>query len=347
MADPAPLDLLQTCAQSLGDASPSSKTLWLIPQAHIHDFDLFSGADICSPYKDMVDALAARGSMCLTDIPVTPAYTRVFILLPRQMDEAKFWIARALGTLQEGGYCAIAAANNAGGGRINGLVEEIGLNPLQRLAQSKSKGVLIQKIEAQADILSAWIMRGKVQQKMLDGIEKPILTQPGIFSFDRVDLASKMLRSYLPSLQGVGMDLGCGYGYLSMGILDDHANVPDFLYLVDHDCRALFCAQQNLEKASQKTTLKFIWNDARKPIPDIPPLDFIVMNPPFHSGGKDDPALGQAFIHTAAKHLKPRGVLWMVANRHLPYESVLFGLFAKVEMMAQDQGYKIFKAIKG
>ena len=56
-------------------------------------------------------------------------------------------------------------------------------------------------------------------------------------------------------------------------------------------------------------------------------LDFVVMNPPFHDGGAEDRLLGQTFIRQAAIMLRRGGLLWVVANRHLPYEAVLGELF--------------------
>ncbi|WP_163545134.1 methyltransferase, partial [Klebsiella pneumoniae] len=64
-------------------------------------------------------------------------------------------------------------------------------------------------------------------------------------------------------------------------------------------------------------------------------LDFVVMNPPFHDGGAEDKALGQAFVRRAADLLKPRGTCWLVANRHLPYEAVLAPLFKTVTMRVE------------
>ena len=56
-------------------------------------------------------------------------------------------------------------------------------------------------------------------------------------------------------------------------------------------------------------------------------MDAVVMNPPFHEGRKADPELGQAFIEAAAGMLGAKGKLYMVANRHLPYEETLERLF--------------------
>ena len=75
-------------------------------------------------------------------------------------------------------------------------------------------------------------------------------------------------------------------------------------------------------------------------------LNFVVSNPPFHDGGAEDTRLGQAFIRKAAGLLKKGGVLWIVANRHLPYEAELKDAFKRVDMIADSGGYKVFEAVK-
>ena len=73
----------------------------------------------------------------------------------------------------------------------------------------------------------------------------------------------------------------------------------------------------------------------------------IVSNPPFHTQGRADrPDIGRRFIAVAAEALKPGGRLWLVANRHLPYEEVLNASFGSVRTVAQQDGFKIIEAVK-
>jgi 16S rRNA (guanine1207-N2)-methyltransferase len=69
------------------------------------------------------------------------------------------------------------------------------------------------------------------------------------------------------------------------------------------------------------------------------------MNPPFHDGGAEDRSLGRAFVDSAATMLKPGGVLRMVANVALPYESLLADRFSRVIQLARAEGYKVLEAV--
>jgi 16S rRNA (guanine1207-N2)-methyltransferase len=101
------------------------------------------------------------------------------------------------------------------------------------------------------------------------------------------------------------------------------------------------CARQNLGDPR----VRFHWDDAIRWQPESA-VDTVIMNPPFHKGRAAEPDLGRAFIRAAAGMLKPGGQLWLVANRHLPYEAALAQSFAQVEEVAGDTRFKVLRAAR-
>jgi 16S rRNA (guanine1207-N2)-methyltransferase len=89
---------------------------------------------------------------------------------------------------------------------------------------------------------------------------------------------------------------------------------------------------------------EILWTDVRTA--PLEGLDFVVMNPPFHESGHENQSLGQSFIQSAAAMLRTGGMLWLTANRHLPYEAILTPLFRRVTMVHEGGGYKIYQAQK-
>ena len=134
-------------------------------------------------------------------------------------------------------------------------------------------------------------------------------------------------------------DLGAGTGYLSRAALASRA--VESLDLVDLDRRAVAAARRNVEDPRAR----FHWHDAAQPLP-LAELDFVVTNPPFHRDGEEDRALGLAVARQGARILKPGGVLWLVANQHLPYAPVLRESFADVRVAAHDRDYRVFHATR-
>ena len=165
-------------------------------------------------------------------------------------------------------------------------------------------------------------------------------TTAGVFSDGEVDEGSRLLAQALPDkLPGRMADLGAGWGYLSDAVLSrrDVASLD----LIETEALALDCARLNVTDARAT----FHWADALSFRP-AQPLDGIVMNPPFHQGAKGTPALGQGFIAAAARLLSRQGHLWMVANRHLPYEAELRARFARVEELPGSGAFKLFHAAR-
>lgn len=171
-------------------------------------------------------------------------------------------------------------------------------------------------------------------------IDGGFVTAPGVFSADGIDPASRLLADHLPvKLGATVVDLGAGWGYLSARALERDS--IEVLHVVEADHAALECARRNL--ADPRAQLH--WEDATRWSP-AEKVDSVITNPPFHTGRAADPDLGRAFIRAAAGMLKPRGHLYLVANRHLPYEAEMDRHFAQVDEIAGDNRFKILQGAR-
>jgi len=193
--------------------------------------------------------------------------------------------------------------------------------------------------------------RGADATRIIDGNDAAggsFQTRPGVFAWDRVDAASQLLAAHLPAnLQGRVADFGAGWGYLALQVLARCPQVAS-IDLYEADGRALALADANLASvpdASRRVPVHLHWQDVAVGVAER--FDAIVCNPPFHALGRGDrPDLGRAFIAAAAAALNPGGRLWLVANRHLPYEEALGTGFGQVRTVAQQGGFKVIEAVK-
>ena len=187
-----------------------------------------------------------------------------------------------------------------------------------------------------------WFTRPNAVPEMIDwearsfDLSDDFKSHPGIFSSDRPDKGSTLLAEQLPPLKGKVADLGSGWGYLSRAILtSEHVTHLD---MIEADYQACEMAKLNVTDPRAHHH----WDDATTF--SGKDFDTVVMNPPFHTSRKAEPALGQSFIRCASAMLGARGSLWMVANRNLPYEAVLDESFQVVNTVAQTGGFKIVHA---
>ncbi len=263
----------------------------------------------------------------------------VLVLPPRQRDEARALLAQAIALTAPGGIVVASMANDSGAKSGESDLARLA-GPLQVLSKNKCRVFWTAPLQGAADpVLAAQWLSLDAPRPILDG---RFVSRPGLFSWDRVDVASALLAAHLPSdLHGRGADLGAGYGYLAAEVLGRCADATMDLFEAEH--RALDLARVNLASFASRTA--FHWHDVTTGIPGT--YDFIVTNPPFHARDRSDrPELGMAFITAAAKALRPGGRLWLVANRHLPYEAVLNAHFGTTRLVAQEHGFKVVEATK-
>ncbi len=165
-------------------------------------------------------------------------------------------------------------------------------------------------------------------------------TQAGVFSEAGVDRGSALLGATRPrKLPARVADLGAGWGYLAQAVLEREGVAS--LDLIEAEKLALDCARLNVTDPRAR----FHWADATTFTPEKG-FDAVVTNPPFHAGRTPDPALGRAFIDAAARILAGHGQLWLVANRHLPYEAALRERFRNVAEAGGDAAFKVFHATR-
>lgn len=272
------------------------------------------------------------GSTVLEDIAPGSADSAM-VYAPPGVLERRYTLALALRALKVGGRLDAMAPKDKGGGRLRKELESFGLEVGESAKAHHRRCVAIRR-ETVTGIDEA-IAAGALRQ--VEGLDA--WSQPGVFAWDRIDGGSALLAQTLPPLKGAGADLGCGYGALATVVLRSPAVTA--LRLVDLDRRAVEAARRNV----QDPRASFDWADART-LAGAGDLDFVVMNPPFHDGGAEDRRLGQAFIRKAAEMLKKGGTLWLVANRHLPYEAELNAAFKRVAPGADSGPYKLFEAVK-
>jgi 16S rRNA (guanine1207-N2)-methyltransferase len=242
--------------------------------------------------------------------------------------ERQYVLALSLRALQPGAPFTVMAPKEKGGSRLAKELETLGCVVE---ATSRRHQRICQTVRPETPNIDAAIAAGA--PRVVDGL----WTQPGIFSWNRIDPGTALLLSALPPLSGRGADLGCGIGVIAQAVLAS-AKVTH-IDLIDIDARAIAAARRNV--TDPRAT--FHWADVRRMM-HLKGLDFVVMNPPFHDGGVEDKALGQAFVQQAQRALRPGGTAWLVANRHLPYEATLAIDFASVALRAERDGFKVYEA---
>lgn len=254
------------------------------------------------------------------------------VLAPPGTVERRYVLAQVLRALGPGGRMVALAPKDRGGTRLAKELTTFGC----AAADQPRRHHRICTAERPTDLAGVAEAIDEGGPRHVDNLA--LCTQPGIFSWDRLDPGTALLLANLPALKGRGADFGCGLGILSRAVLGSEAVTA--LTLLEIDRRAVEMARRNV--ADPRATI--LWADIRASGAVPENLDFVVTNPPFHEGGSEDQALGRAFIARAAEALRPGGALWLVANAHLPYEASLREAFRHVAVAVQANGYRVYEA---
>lgn len=166
------------------------------------------------------------------------------------------------------------------------------------------------------------------------------ISKPGLYGWQKVDQGSAFLCDELAALldqplplSGRILDLGCGFGYLSLRSVSKDAQ----LTCTDNNAAALRACQANL--ASQGLKGEVIASDAGDTLEGF--YDTILCNPPFHTGFATNSDITSRFIAAAARLLSKEGHACFVVNKHIGLEHKAGSHFGKIHLHADNGHFKL------
>jgi len=172
-------------------------------------------------------------------------------------------------------------------------------------------------------------------------------TISGVFSFNKIDLGTKVFinHMYIPQEPSILLDLGCGYGVI--GIVLGHESYQSSVYLIDINKRAIWCAKENIKINLPDRTKNVIalYGNYFEPIQNKSiKFDGIYMNPPLRQGRKYFLKL----LCDVQNYLKNNGSFQFVIRKKMgaPYILKYFeDTFPdkKVEIICKRSGYWVFR----
>lgn len=158
-------------------------------------------------------------------------------------------------------------------------------------------------------------------------------TDAGVFSKQHIDPGSELLCRSLPQdLAGDVLDLGCGWGAMTVMTLAAHPDVR--MTMADINERALALAVSNVQKNGMQA--RALLSDGFAQIEGM--FDAVITNPPIRAGK----AVIYGMFEDARAHLRPGGALYLVIRKQQGAPSALKflkGLYAGAEVIERDGGY--------
>ncbi|MNP01901.1 Ribosomal RNA small subunit methyltransferase C [compost metagenome] len=182
----------------------------------------------------------------------------------------------------------------------------------------------------------------KVWDAVLKGQKLRFISDAGVFSKDNVDYGSRTLIDAMEfSIDAKVLDVGCGYG--PIGLAAARVASKGHVTMIDVNSRAVELARENaLANGIHNVTV--LESDLFKAVEEKG-FDVVLSNPPIRAGKE----VVHAIFEGAYERLSSGGSLWIVIQKKQGAPSAkqkLESLFAEVEEVTKDKGYRIYKATK-
>lgn len=170
-------------------------------------------------------------------------------------------------------------------------------------------------------------------------ISLTLFSLPGTFSANRLDEGTELLLKTMTTVSGKGLDFGCGCGVISAAVGKRFGTT---MTAIDVDALAISSSNKTFEynkieaNSLASNGLSSLINKAEK-------FDFIVTNPPFHTGIDTDYNITEQFIQQSKKVLKTQYDFWMVANAFLPYPDLFKHYLKPVDIKSKNKRFNIYR----
>lgn len=178
----------------------------------------------------------------------------------------------------------------------------------------------------------------------------PLKAVGGVFSGAKPDRGGQLLATcaldHLANARPSGpvtmLDLGCGNGSVTAQVLK---NLPAGVEVArvwasDVDSDAVRSASLNL---GQDARVEVTWDNAASRLQEQS-LDYVLLNPPFHTGTAVDLSLVGPLLDSAVRLLAPGGRLFLVHNSHARYRPQVEARFEQVQQLERTPTFTVLTA---
>ncbi|GLQ71590.1 16S rRNA (guanine(1207)-N(2))-methyltransferase RsmC [Vibrio penaeicida] len=174
----------------------------------------------------------------------------------------------------------------------------------------------------------------------IGGADLTIKSLPGVFSHGEFDLGTQLLLKTLPNLAGKVLDFGCGAGVIGAAM----ANQFPEINLSMCDVSALAVASSKATLTANNIEGHVFATDVYSDVNDS--YDFLISNPPFHSGLDTSYSATETLLAQAPAYLNKKGTLHIVANSFLKYPPIIEKAFGHCELADKTTKFAIYQANK-
>lgn len=320
-------------------------TLWLVDE-QIDSAAIATVAEqpnlfVLGNRSDVIAASAARGmAATLNDFDVAsmPDFKHAVFRVAKEKALVHYAINTVLERLPVGGTLALSGYKNDG---TKTYIEKAAARAQSALNIERDSGALLGVITRGLHLSGEPLpdQDYATPRKGTFSDDFPLWTKPGIFGWQKMDAGSAYLCDHLAQLwpqppQRV-LDLGCGYGYLTLTAAQQWPSA--YFVATDNNITATRICERNISE--RKIQGRVECSDCADSISET--FDAILCNPPFHQGFDHEQTLTDKFLRQTRRLLARNGRALFVVNQFIGLEKTAQPLFKHVDVIARNKSFKL------
>ncbi|MEO9654088.1 methyltransferase [Marinomonas sp.] len=276
------------------------------------------------------------------DAALASDFDHIVIYQPKAKDLLDYLIASVLPLLKVGGQVWLVGDNKSG---VKSSMKRLsqGLEDVGKVDGAKHCLLYTgyKQQTAKAFVFEDWLTTWEIE---IAGQKLTLCSLPGVFGHGKLDRGTALLLKQLEQHRFMSdvanarlLDFGCGDGVIA-------------LWLYKHT-GAKVTALDDSALALKATELTFAANDASQQLSLVASnglsgikgrFNYVITNPPFHTGINTDYSIAESFFMTVKQHLTLNGELFVVANDFLRYPPLLDAALGSHTRLLRDQGFAIY-----
>lgn len=289
---------------------------------------------------DVVAAFAARAipaALSDFDFAIAPPFHCALFRVAKEKALVHHVINRALEQLPLGGTLLLSGDKGDG---IKTYIEKAAARAQGDWRIERDCGALLGCITRGAELAAPLDDQGYARPRQIEFTpDFSAWSKPGIFGWKKIDAGSSFLFDHVEQVWHEPprrvLDLGCGYGYLSVRALRHWPQAQ--CLAVDNNIAAIHVCALNLREFGVRAAT--LCDNAGAAIEQR--FDAILCNPPFHQGFAHEDELTEKFLRQTYRLLDRGGRALFVVNQFIGIEKMAATIFTRIDVIARNNSFKL------
>lgn len=269
-------------------------------------------------------------------------FDHVIIYQPKAKELLTYLLAASLPLLKEGGKLWLVGDNKSG---VKSATKhlEVGLDEVGKVDSAKHC-LLYQGYKRRPSepfVFEKWITTWQLD---VAGQSLSLCSLPGVFGHKKLDKGTELLLEQLNQHRFMSdvtnarlLDFGCGDGIIALWLYN---KTGARVTALDDSALAIKATELTFAANQASSALTTLASNGLKDLKGR--FNYVVTNPPFHSGINTDYSIAERFFMGVKDHLTLNGELFVVANDFLRYPPLLDAGLGTHTRLLRDKGFAIY-----